>query len=189
MSQVAGCWDRIVAFQVPLFGAQKKEGWGYIDLLGVMADGTPSVIELKKDPKTGKTGVTGASESPLRMILEAASYAIALRKNWHIFRGELIERLRSLDVAKRTVECVPEKRKLEAVRLVCAAPASYWIDWLPVTKKGTKVSSDTWRAFGTLLEGFKNAGLPASFVSLGGDADRPESIAAQPLERFPLISK
>lgn len=184
MSPVKGCWDRIVAFQVPLFAAQQRERWGYIDLLGAMADGTPSVIELKKDPKTGNTGVTGNSESPLRMILEAASYAIALRKNWPDFRSELIERLKTLGVAKRTVPPT-----LKTVKLVCAAPASYWIDWLPVSRKGRMVSYDTWRAFATLLDRFNDAYLPASFVSLSGDADRPESIAAQPLERFPLISE
>lgn len=186
LSPVKKCWDRLIAFQVPLFDTQKKSSWGYIDLLGVMSDATPVVVELKKEPGTTAAGGTDSSESPLRMVLEAAAYAIALRRNWGRFRSEFVQQLKTLDVAESTVAQVP--RKLSTVRLVGAAPASYWIDWLPVTAKGLTVTPDAWRAFSDLLAKFEEAGLPVSFASLSGDIESPESLAAQPLERFPLIS-
>jgi len=120
------------------------------------------------------------------MVLEAAAYAIALRRNWRGFRPEFVQQLRTLALPESTVARVP--RKLSTVRLVGAAPASYWIDWLPVTAKGLTVTADAWRAFAGLLAKFAEAGLPVSFASLSGDIESPESLAAQPLERFPLIS-
>lgn len=186
LSPVNRCWDRLIAFQVPLFESQEKASWGYIDLLGVLSNGIPSVVELKKEPGTTSAGGTGSSESPLRMILEAAAYALALRKNWGRFRDEFVQRLDTLEVSESTVVGVP--RELREVRLVGAAPASYWIDWLPVTAKGLSVTADAWRAFAQLLHRFEEAGLPVSFASLSGDISTPESLAAQPLERFPLVS-
>jgi len=186
LSPVARCWDRLISFQVPLFDKQEKASWGYIDLLGVILKGTPVVVELKKEPATNPVGGTKASESPLRMVLEAAAYAIALRKNWGRFRPEFVQRLKTLELPDSTIAGVPQE--LSTVRLVGLAPASYWIDWLPVTAKGLKVTPDAWRAFADLLAKFDQAGLPVSFASLSGDIESPESLAAQPLERFPLIS-
>jgi len=176
----------LISFQVPLFDKQEKASWGYIDLLGVILKGTPVVVELKKEPATNPVGGTKASESPLRMVLEAAAYAIALRKNWGRFRPEFVQRLKTLELPDSTIAGVPQE--LSTVRLVGLAPASYWIDWLPVTAKGLKVTPDAWRAFADLLAKFDQAGLPVSFASLSGDIESPESLAAQPLERFPLIS-
>lgn len=64
---------KVLAYQVPLFAKKLKSGWGYIDLLGVSTGNLPVVIELKAG---------GSDESPLRMLLEATSYAIALREVW-----------------------------------------------------------------------------------------------------------
>lgn len=180
------CWYRLVSFQVPLFDKQEKSSWGYIDLLGVMSDGTPVVVELKKEPSTTPKGGTKNSESPLRMVLEAAAYAIALRRNWDRFRQEFVQQLKTLALPDSIVTQVP--RKLSTIRLVGAAPAGYWLDWLPVTAKGLTVTADTWRAFAELLAKFDEAGLPVSFASLSGDIESPESLAVQPLERFPLFS-
>lgn len=55
MGSIPGGWERLVAFQVPLFDQQQKHGWGYIDLLGVDARGTPVVVELKKAPEAGQS--------------------------------------------------------------------------------------------------------------------------------------
>lgn len=186
LSPVESCWDRIVAFQVPLFDKQKKASWGYIDLLGVVFNGMPVVVELKKDPGTTPQGGTANSESPLRMVLEAAAYAIALRQNWDRFRPEFVQQLKTLELPQKTIEKVPQK--LSTVRLVGAAPASYWIDWLPITDKGENVPADAWRAFALLLKKFEESGFPVSFASLSGDIESPESLAVQPLIRFPLIS-
>jgi hypothetical protein len=184
LSPVEDCWHRLVAFQVPLFDSQEKEGWGYIDLLGVLGDGTPVVVEAKKEPRTKASGGTDNSESPLRMVLEAASYAVCLRCNWATFRPEFVRRLRELGVEERVADSVPEQ--LKTVRIVGTAPAAYWIDWLPVTAKGRTVEDAAWQAFERLLGSLKKAGLLASFVSISGDVDVPGSLAAQPLKRFPI---
>lgn len=186
LSPVKRCWERLVASQVPLFDKQEKDSWGYIDLLGVESEGTPVVVELKKEPGTTAKGGTGNSESPLRMVLEAAAYAIALRRNWKQFRREFVQQLKTLGLPQKTIASVPGK--LSTVRLVGLAPASYWIDWLPITAKGLTVTADAWRAFAELLKRFEEARLPVSFASLSGDIDDPKSLAVQPLERFPLIS-
>jgi hypothetical protein len=186
VAPVKNCWDRVIAFQTPLFAKQKKSGWGYVDLLGFIGNGTPSVIELKKDPRTRESGGVDNTESPLRIVLEAAAYAVALRVNWTNFRPEYIDRLRQLDVSDTVISGVPQT--LNEVRLVGAAPASYWLDWLPITKKGTTIPKDTWKSFKELLDALDKEGLPTSFVSLSGDSDLPELLAAQPLTEFPLLS-
>ena len=176
-------WDRLVAFQVPLYAQADQEQWGDIDLLGVNAKGLPVVVELKKAPKVLKDGKTVSSETPLRMALEAASYAIALRKNWSTFRLEWIDRLRALKLSDQVIESVPEE--LRTVPLVAAAPASFWIDWIPITAKGRTVSLETWGSFKILLELLRQKGLPISFVSISGSDGNFDELGVQPL-RFPL---
>ena len=183
LSPVGNSWDRLIAFQVPLFDCQEKAHWGYIDLLGICFNGVPSVVELKREPATSPAGITMSSETPLRMVLEAGAYAVALRRNWETFRREFIPRLKHLQLPDATIDRVPSS--LEEVRLVCVAPASFWIDWLPVTEKGKQVSADAWKEFSTLLRAFEKALLPVSFVSISGDACIPGSLAAQPLSNFP----
>ena len=185
MSLIAGAWDRLIAFQVPLFAKQQKRSWGYIDLLGVNGDGLPVVVELKRSPVAKPNGQTTHSESPLRMILEAAAYAVALRKNWAPFREQWITRLTGLAVSPDVLKRVPEK--LETVPLVAAAPADYWIGWLPVSGKGQRVTPQAWREFATLLSELNEHSLPVSFVSISGHAGAPETLAAEPLEHFPPI--
>jgi hypothetical protein len=174
----------LVAFQVPLFDRQEKEGWGYIDLLGVLGNGTPVVVEVKKEPRSRPSGGTDSSESPLRVILEAASYAICVRCNWETFRPEFMQRLKKLGIEDRVADRVPQQ--LRTVRIVGVAPAAYWIDWLPVTAKGLTIKGEAWQAFESLLDGLGKADLPVSFVSISGDVDVPGSLAAQPLKRFPI---
>lgn len=185
MWPVSRAWSRLVACQVPLYDQQQRQGWGYIDLLGVTADGLPVVVELKKAPEALTDGKTGATETPLRMMLEAAAYAIALRKNWEHFRPEWIARLRELDLPAQVITQIP--LKLERVPLVAAAPASFWIDWLPVTEKGRTVTRETWESFKTLLSEFEMENLPVSFVSISGHDQNIDGLAVQPLVGFPLI--
>jgi hypothetical protein len=185
MWPIPRAWNRLVACQVPLFDQQQKQNWGYIDLLGVTADGLPVVVELKKAPDALSDGKTGATETPLRMVLEAAAYAIALRKNWDHFRPEWMARLGELDLPVPVIAQVP--LKLERVPLVAAAPASFWIDWLPVTEKGQTVTRETWESFRALLSEFENENLSVSFVSIGGHDQNINSLAVQPLVGFPLI--
>lgn len=185
MWPIPGAWTSLVAFQVPLFNEKDKGRWGYIDLLGVNSQGLPVVVELKKTPTAGVVGRTGGTETPLRMVLEAAAYAIALRKNWPRFKPEWTNRLMQLGVSKTIVSRIPEK--LETVPLVAAAPASFWMDWLPVTERGRTVTSESWRSFRSLLDQFNNEKLPVSFVSISGHKDDKNGFAVQPLVGFPLV--
>ena len=41
-------WERLVAFQVPLFAERRRNDWGHIDLLALGSHGGAIVIELKK---------------------------------------------------------------------------------------------------------------------------------------------
>jgi len=52
-----------------------------------------------------------------------------------LFRPEFIARLNQLGLPQATVDNVPTS--LTEVNLVCLAPASFWIDWLPITEKGS----------------------------------------------------
>jgi hypothetical protein len=172
---------------VPLFDQQQKSGWGYIDLLGVNAEGLPVVVELKKGAQAQADGKTQSTETPLRMILEAAAYAAALRRNWDVFRRDWVDRLRELNVPESVISKVPGK--LDTVPLVAAAPASFWIDWLPVTEKGMTVSPETWKWFKALLDEMRRAGLPASFVSISGFDGLSTELAVQPLVGFPIVNR
>ncbi len=182
MWSIPGAWNRLVAFQVPLFGQRDKGRWGYIDLLGVAPPiGLPVVIELKRSPKAKRDGKTENSETPLKMVLEAAAYAIALRQNWSAFRAEWIDRLTELKAPNEIIKEVP--KVLTKVPLVAAAPASFWLDWLPYTSKGQSMKG--WGEFKSLLANFASHNLPVTFVSISGNAWRPESLAVQPLTSLP----
>jgi len=157
-----------------------------IDILGVSTQGGPVVVELKKGPSALADGKTGATESPLRMVLEAAAYAVALRKNWDRFRREWIDLLDRLGTSEEVISRVPQQ--LTRVPLVAAAPASFWIDWLPVTEKGKTVTLETWRAFQRLLSEFEKMELPVSFVSISGHDQNVDGLAVQPLVGFPPVS-
>jgi hypothetical protein len=179
-----GCWHKIVAYQVPLFAKQKKEGWGYIDLLGIDTDGTPAVLELKKEPARDADKRTKNSETPLRMVLEAAAYAVALRHNWKNFRPQFVESLQKMGLDPAFISKLPSE--LTTVRLLGVAPAEYWSDWLPVTAKGMTVTPAAWDAFRRLLDALHNEQLPTAFVSIYGDPKRPASLKARCLKCFPL---
>lgn len=185
MSPIEKGWIRLVSFQVPLFDQQQKKHWGYIDLLGVNSSGLPVIVELKKGPEAKPNGITNTTETPLRMVLEAAAYGVALRKNWTRFRVEWVDRLTKLGVSEQIIRRVPDR--LDTVPLVAAAPASFWIDWLPVTTKGRTVNHGAWQSFRHLIQELGKAQLPVSFVSITGHEGDRDGMAAQPFEFFPLI--
>jgi len=107
-------WIR--SFQVPLRRIQSDPSKA-IDLLGVARDSFPVVIELKTDK---------SKESPLRALVEAVAYGIALRKNWNSpekskFREEWNFGLPS--------DACPCPGKLKKITLICIAPSDYWSNW------------------------------------------------------------
>jgi hypothetical protein len=179
--EIPGGWNRLVAFQVPLFSEREKKSWGYIDLLGINGDALPVVVELKKSPKATVDGRTETPESPLRMVLEAAAYGISLRKNWEQFRVEWCSLLEGLKVSSEVIDRVPPE--LTLVPLVAAAPASFWMDWLPYTSKGQSMKK--WDGLRALLDQLEQAGLPVQFLSISGDYSRPNGLAVQPLDHLP----
>ncbi len=183
VSPVVDIWSRLIGFQIPLFDEQEKKGWGYIDILGIVKKKNRlglSIIELKKEPSANKSGKTDSTESPLRMVLEGVSYAIAMRKNWSKVKVEVNLRLEALEIEQRLTD-------EPMFTIVGAAPAAYWMDWLPYTGKGKEISEDCWRKFGKLLSALseKDNGFPVSFLSLSGDCSSPGSLAAQPLSGLP----
>jgi hypothetical protein len=182
MWSIPGAWSRLVSFQVPLFAQQIKSNWGYIDLLGIDGNCLPVVVELKKSPRACEDGKTSSSETPLRMILEAAAYAIALRKNWKEgFRTEWLAHLARLGISDEIVRQTP--KDLTTVPLVAAAPASFWMDWLPFTDKGRSIAC--WNEFARLLDTLCEYQLPVAFVSISGEASLLNTLAAQSLSRLP----
>jgi hypothetical protein len=184
-SPISKRWERLVAAQIPLFDARQKRYWGYIDLLGTSLQGVPIVIELKKSPSSRSGRGTDSSETPLRMVMEAAAYAIALRKNWPAFRSEWIYHLKILRIPDKVIAKVPTD--LHLVPLVVAAPASFWLDWLPVTEKGRSIPPDAWQSFAALLVELQNADLPVSFVSVSGHDVEIEGLGVQAIDIFPFV--
>lgn len=120
--------QRLVAYQVPLFAQQAKQGWGSIDLLGLGHENYPVVIELKIHHR--------AVEPPLRALIEALAYMVALRheNTWKHFGPEWS---RAVGLEK----VLPAPETMDAVIL---GTADYW----------KSVSSDKYHraGFGPLIE-------------------------------------
>lgn len=152
-TSIPGLWTRIVAKQYALFAEQEKGGWGYIDLLGV-SNNQPVVIELKKATST---------EPPLRPLIEAASYAIALKKNWASFADAFAAVHGTVSTAE------------DPIPLVVIAPRSYWDSWS---------GQQPWNApYRTLVDALAAHGYPAKFASIRAKLrDRvyaPESVQVE----------
>lgn len=176
---VAGSWWKILAYQVPLFDQRMKNGWGYIDLLGCTAEFEPCVIELKKEPGADEKGGTTGTETPLRMVLEAAAYAVALREHWKFFSPHWQQALQPFDHEPRT-NTTPTN-----FHLVAAAPAGFWLEWSPWTARGrNKLTDGCWQAMKVMCDLFARHGYPVHFVSLSGSPESPHTLAVQPLRLF-----
>lgn len=174
--EVRGSWRTLVAYQFPLFDSQAKDGWGYVDLLGVMPTDEPCVVELKKEPGRGSKGGSEGTETPLRMVLEAAGYAVALRSHWGHFAAEWNACLGR----PRENTAVPEN-----VHLIAAAPAGFWLEWNRWTPRGrNKLAPGDWLALRDLCTLLERRGYPVHFVSLSGSPEAPDTLCVQPLELF-----
>lgn len=153
-------WKRIVSFQVPLYDNNLHDGWDKIDLVAVSRDGEPVIIELKKGD---------SQEKPLRPLLEAAGYAVALEKVWPAFQKELQEMIDGIELS---VKVNPEP---ENFRLVILAPGEYW-RWLAKRP----IDAATWGQFKALTESLGQSGFPVSYAQIN-----PSNLEIDDIKDFP----
>lgn len=179
---VPNCWERIIAFQVPLYSRQNQEGWGDIDLMGVYG-GAPSIIELKGRPQVNPDGSIQTTNTPLKIVIQALAYAIAVRSHWNFIREEFAMRCQDLGISTQV------QQDLEGVDIpiVAAAPADFWMNWLPVTNNWTTQHPESWIPFQSLLNRLAECHYPVRFVSISGAHQTPMSLAVQVL-KFPPTS-
>jgi hypothetical protein len=150
----------IVSYQVPLFATARKSGWGYVDLLGISRLGLPVVIELKDED---------SNDTPLRMLVEALAYGLAIRNAWnerpHRLAGEWRAALGS--------GSGDDGGPLTEVPLVCLAPEKYWRRRIgePDRHSNGKVRHEAWSALSTLMRGLALRGFPATLAQLDTDGE------------------
>jgi len=113
----------IVDYQTPLKSKRSDEGVGKIDLLGVIDNTIPAVIELKIEGVNGRM-----ADTPLRALLEGLAYCAIVEANISDITDEARTKLNLHITPKR-----PD--------LIVMAPQDYWHsylskptagDWLPV---------------------------------------------------------
>jgi hypothetical protein len=147
------CWDRIVGFQVNLPNRRADHpDWGEIDLIGLGQDALPVVIELKQ---------ADADDTPAELLVQAVAYGIVLQTAWPRFRPEW-----QAAIAKHFGLNPVLPVCLENVQLVCAAPASFWRQWVGDSPRASTVKAETWAAFGRLHQAFFDRGFRAVFASI-----------------------
>jgi len=113
---------KIIDYQFPLKARQGDKGVGKVDLIGLIGDETPCVIELKVDQDSGNM-----PDTPLRALLEGLAYCAMIEANKKEIWGEAQEKF---------------EFKLKGPRpdLMILAPMGYWSyffnkpsagDWFP----------------------------------------------------------
>lgn len=177
-----GAWYRLVTYQVPLRNTQGDDGWGAVDLLGVSHQGLPVVVELKRP---GAHDVT-----PAEMLVQAAAYAVALRKAWASGFAQQWYELVSSKFGFRTP---PSSGASPVVHLVGAAPPDYWQQWIGDTAKAKKVTAEDWSQVAALVAALGERGLPASFVEVSHSgvnaANAPQDLSCHVLDPFVAIGR
>lgn len=161
-------WHRILDYQVPVSDRRPSLlGLKAIDLLAVSKMGLPVIIELKI--ARGKQ-----AETPLRALLEAASYACVFQVDWPQFRTEVECKNASLGISG----LLPED--LKEVHLIVAGPPDYW-DYWNLAKRSNFIEAKP--VFRSLVDTFKQEGFPITFVSVNGPVQTPAALTARK-ERF-----
>ena len=154
MGNFSAPWGRLIARQVPLKSRQEAEGWGAIDLFGLTEDGRPVVIELKKGD---------SDETPLRAVLEAAAYAIAVGENWLQISREC-KLWQESDGGPNAIEPASAPYPM---KIVVASEAPYWNNWDRWSTTGNGVPADTRSSLRTLVEALTAHGISTTFVIIG----------------------
>ena len=151
----------IQTYQMPLRGTREDRRWGMIDLVGATPNSLPVVIELKQE---------GASDTPLRMLVEGLAYACAVRKAWN--EGSLRAEWAAA-TKKNGFHQEPEKI-LSTVPVILLAPVEFWERTIgsPGKRTSGKVREDAWPAFIELVHQCGVHGFPIHFVQFEiGTAD------------------
>ncbi len=143
-------FERIVSYQWLTKDTNADKGWGEIDMLGATKGGHLVVIEAKTEP----------SQKFIAAIMEAAAYAIAVRKNFADPKSHL-----SVAWAGNGLTIPGQDTPIP---MVVMAPASYWetVTCQETRRRPNQTPKDAWpaiRAFIDLLEG---SGYPLRCVSV-----------------------
>ncbi len=143
-------WHRLIGYQVMLRNDNDNEEWGEIDLLGASALGHPLVIELKAPNST---------DTPAEMMVEAASYALAIRNAWAVLSPQWQSEIERCGISSTVA--LPSTWPL-----LCVAPSGYWDTWIGTSPRARRVSPEARAALGRLRDAFGTRGYPVTFVSL-----------------------
>jgi hypothetical protein len=161
-------WKRLLDYQVPVSDRRPSPlGLKAIDLLAVSLDGRPVVIELKVLPPSG------SPDTPLRAILEAASYACVLQADWTSFRDELARTLSARGLA------VQPPNSSRDFPLVIAAPPDYWDFWNNPRRRNVVDAKPSLRH---VVKAFSDAGFSIRFVCVDGKPDDFRQLTIRPAQ-------
>lgn len=144
----------IVSYQVPIRETNRDQAGKAIDLLGISNEGGPVVLELK----IGKS-----TETPLRMLVEALSYAVAVRKAWNE-KGGALRKQWPATLKKINPEFQEYDDVLTEVPVIGIAPVQYWKTCFGENGPRGRVEKDAWKAFGVLVRACRKRGFPPYFV-------------------------
>jgi hypothetical protein len=145
---------RVVAYQTPLQNSREDRRWGKIDLLGASSQGLPVVIELKRQD---------ADDTPLRMLVEALAYAVAVKKSWNQgtkLRGEWAARMSEFGPVQKN------DTALLSVPIILLAPAAFWKQKIGsnLGRIEGQVFTNAWKPFHLLMDKCKERGFPVHCV-------------------------
>ena len=156
--------ETIHSYQVPLrkHGAQTLEnhGWKAVDLVGCDKNGLPAIIELKYDHGEKKGS---SNETPLRMIVEAAAYGIAINHMWEFtkFKEEWVMEFHPKD----------PPAVLASIPLIGLAPLQYWNRFEGKLQRAGTRPEGFWESFQRLCLKLEEKGYPVQLASVKFDSN------------------
>ena len=159
----------IQTYQMPLQDKRRDAAWGKIDLVGVSFEWLPVVIELKE----GKS-----VETPLRMLVEAAGYAVAVSKAWKdgCLRKEWRESIERVMAASAPKFEWPDE--LQTVPIICAAPRAYWRQRRgKADVEPNALPKKAWKALADLMSALNDKGFPVTLVEF----DAKKGVGEEPM--------
>lgn len=148
-------WIHLLDRQVPLYTSKEKKGWGEIDLLGIGAKGSLLVVELKAKK---------SEDSPASALLQAAAYAVALRKHLDLITAELKQKDEGITLSGE-------------IEIVLAAELGYWKEAGKRMNGGRGVPDDTSEKLELLRKELARNGLRSTFVAIDGEAVKGNAYA------------